>query len=279
MKTEYQRNNVILSEVTAFSVSQTLECGQCFRWQKTEENTYCGIVRGKILTVSQPNEDTIILHNCSQKEFTELWYEYFDLSFDYDAVGKEIARRSPILYQAWQSGKGIRILQQDSWEVLCSFIISQNNNIPRIKGIVQRLCENFGEKIAENRYTFPSAEKLSHYSVEDLTVLRSGFRAKYIADACRKVAAEEVNLKEIRKMSTDKARAELMKIKGVGRKVADCTLLYGMGKKECFPIDVWINKAIKTLLPTFRVEDFGNNAGIVQQYIYDYSRKNPNLFR
>ena len=279
MKTEYQANNVTLREVTAFSVGQTLECGQCFRWQKIKENTYCGIVKGKILTVSQPNEDTVIFHNCSQKEFTELWYDYFDLSFDYDAVGKEIAKCSPILYQAWQNGKGIRILQQDSWEVLCSFIISQNNNIPRIKGIVQRLCENFGEKIAENQYTFPSAEKLSHYSADDLSVLRSGFRAKYIADACRKTVSGEGNLKENRKMSTDKAREELMKIKGVGRKVADCTLLYGMGKKECFPIDVWISKAMKTLLPTFRAEDFGGNAGIVQQYIYDYSRKNPNLFK
>ncbi|MDD6446716.1 MAG: DNA-3-methyladenine glycosylase 2 family protein, partial [Ruminococcus sp.] len=180
--------------------------------------------------------------------------------------------------EAQQYAPGIRILSQEPWEALCSFIISQNNNIPRIKGIIDRLCRQYGEPIGDNLYAFPTAERLSRCTVDDLAPLRSGFRAKYIVDAATKVATNEINLHEIKKMPVEQARKELMKIKGVGPKVADCTMLYGMGKKECFPMDVWMKRAMEVLFPNLTPEDFGTNAGIAQQYIFHYSRMNPQLF-
>ncbi len=276
MRTEYKDNLVMIKDITSFDLKQTLECGQCFRWQRIGENTYYGIAYGKTLTICQQNDQ--LKFHCSKEDFENIWYNYFDLQTDYDTVRKDIARVSPLLDEIQQFSSGIRILKQDSWETLCSFIISQNNNIPRITGIVRRLCENFGEKTADGNYTFPGAKTLSQYTVDDLAVLRSGFRAKYIVDACQKVAGGEIDLDKISKMTTDTARTELMKIKGVGKKVADCTMLYGMGKKACFPTDVWIKRAMTTLFPNMTAESFGRNAGIIQQYIYYYSRVNKELF-
>ncbi len=277
MPTTEENKTIQIKNVTSFDLTQTLECGQCFRWQKTGEKTYCGTAYGKSLTVRQDNN--VLTFCCSRQDFDDIWYNYFDLKTDYDRIGKEIAEISPLMKEIQQFSQGIRILQQDSWETLCSFILSQNNNIPRIKGIVQRLCENFGERIADGNYTFPSAETLCQYTVDDFAVLRSGFRARYIVDASQKVACGEIDLQKIRQMSVDTARAELMKIKGVGKKVADCTMLYGMGKTECFPVDVWIKKAMATLLPAVSPECFGENAGIAQQYIYYYSRFHADLFK
>ena len=277
MVTEYHKNTVVVKNITSFDICQTLECGQCFRWQKTAENTYYGIAFGKSLTISQ--QGTTLIFYCAQTDFDSLWCDYFDLNTDYDQIRKETAQINPLLDNIQKVTGGIRILHQDSWETLCSFILSQNNNIPRIKGIIQRLCENFGEEINNGIYTFPSAEKLCGYSVEELAVLRSGFRAGYIADACRKVADGEIDLEKIRQMPTEQARTELMKIKGVGKKVADCTMLFGMGKKDCFPVDVWIKKAMTTLFPDKSPQSFGKYGGIVQQYIYYYSRLNPCLFK
>ncbi len=277
MTTEYKNNFVLIKDITSFNLKQTLECGQCFRWQKTGENTYYGMAYGKTLTVCQQNSQ--LKFHCSKDDFENIWYDYFDLQTDYDKIRKDIAKINPLLDEIQQFSFGIRILKQDSWEALCSFIISQNNNIPRITGIIRRLCENFGEKTADGNYTFPSAKTLSQYTVDDFSVLRSGFRAKYIADACQKVVSGEIDLNKIRQMPIETARTELMKIKGVGKKVADCTMLYGMGKKECFPIDVWIKRAMNTLFPDVTTESFGENAGIIQQYIYYYSRMNKELFQ
>lgn len=277
MNIEYIGNNVVLKNVTSFSLEQTLDCGQCFRWEKTLPNTYQGIAYGKLLTISQ-NSDEITLHNCTKVDFENIWYDYFDLATDYDKVRRELSLLHPVLNEAQKYAPGIRILNQEPWEALCSFIISQNNNIPRIKGIISRLCETFGEKLSDGNYTFPSAEKLSACSVDDLAPLRSGFRAKYIVDASRKVASGEIELNTVKELSVCEARNELIKIKGVGPKVADCTMLYGMGKKECFPLDVWMKRAMSILLPELTPQSFGVNAGIAQQYIFHYSRMNPQLF-
>ena len=173
---------------------------------------------------------------------------------------------------ASEYGKGIRVLNQEPWETLCSFIISQNNNIKRIKGIIARLCENFGNE-TENGYTFPAPEKLACLTPEDLSELRAGFRAKYIIDAAQKVTSGEVDLKKLRNLSTDEARAELMKIKGVGPKVADCALLFSHKHISAFPKDVWIKRAMQVLFRGDLPEIAKPYAGIVQQYIFFYARE------
>lgn len=277
MNIEYIDNNLVLKNVTSFNLEQTLDCGQCFRWKKILPNSYQGIAYGKLLTISQKN-DEITLHNCTRADFENIWYDYFDLATDYDKVRQELSLLHPVLNEAQKYAPGIRILNQEPWEALCSFIISQNNNIPRIKGIISRLCEIFGEKISNENYTFPSAERLSACNVDDLAPLRSGFRAKYIIDASHKVASGEIELNKVKKLPVCEARNELIKIKGVGPKVADCTMLYGMGKKECFPLDVWMKRAMSILFPELTPQSFGVNAGIAQQYIFHYSRMNPQLF-
>ena len=173
---------------------------------------------------------------------------------------------------------GIRILRQEPYEALCTFIISQNNNIKRIKGIVQRLCESYGEPLPNGQFAFPTALTMAQLSVDDLAPLRAGFRARYLCDAAKRVADGEVDLEYCRTAGYDDARAELMKITGVGVKVADCTLLFGLHRVEAFPIDVWMKRAMEKLFPDMTADDFGEYAGIAQQYIFHYSRMHPELF-
>ena len=277
MNVIYKNDSVVITEASSFNLEQTFECGQCFRWSKTDCGTYSGVAFGKALTISQ-KDTTVTLQGCNKNDFENVWYSYFDLGTDYDEIKDSLANLHPVLKEAQQYAPGIRILNQEPWEALCSFIISQNNNIPRIKGIIDRLCRQYGEPIDDNLYAFPTAERLSRCTADDLAPLRSGFRAKYIVDAAAKAATNEINLHEIKKMPVEQARKELMKIKGVGPKVADCTMLYGMGKKECFPMDVWMKRAMEVLFPNLTPEDFGTNAGIAQQYIFHYSRMNPQLF-
>jgi len=277
MNIEYKNDDVVLLNTDSFDIEQTLDCGQCFRWEKVADNAYHGVAYGKALTISQQG-NTISLHNCTKEDFKNIWYNYFDLATDYDKVKAELSMVHPILKEAQQYAPGIRILKQEPWEALCSFIISQNNNIPRIKGIIKRLCESYGNSIGEGDYSFPSADTLSQCTADDLAPLRSGFRAKYIVDACSRVSRGETDLEEIMALPSQLAKTELMKIKGVGPKVADCTMLYGMGKKECFPLDVWMKRAMEVLFPSLTPQSFGNNAGIAQQYIFHYSRMNPQLF-
>lgn len=265
-----RENNDIIVTIDNFSLSQTLDCGQAFRWCEIKENVWCGIAHGKYLKISQ-NGNTVRFHDTTENDFQDIWVPYFDLERDYGKIIKNLGSGT-LLSTAANYGHGIRILRQDAWEALCSFIISQNNNIPRIKGIVERMCENFGEETAHG-YTFPTARKIASLSLEDLAVLRSGFRAKYILDAAKRVASGEVDLTKIPSLPTDEARAELTKIYGVGEKVADCALLYGMGHINAFPKDVWIKRAV----PVFFGNDFDEtkieNAGIIQQYIFFYARE------
>lgn len=277
MEIKYNNGNISVTGVTSFNLKQTLDCGQCFRWEETEPDTFIGVAFEKTLTVSQ-QEDTVLFYDCTMEDFENIWFDYFDLGRDYNRIRQELSQMHPVLKEAGEYAPGIRILKQDPWEALCSFIISQNNNIPRIKGIITRLCESFGRELKNGVYGFPSAEEVSRHTVEDLAVLRSGFRAKYILDAAQKVASNEIDLDIVKIMPTAQARAELMKIKGVGPKVADCTMLYGMGKTDCFPLDVWMKRAMQVLFSDITYESFGENAGIAQQYIFHYSRMHPEMF-
>ncbi len=265
----YQNDKVIIKNATNFNLMQTFDCGQAFRWNRSEEGSWQGIVGKKHLKLYHQNND-IIIEGTTCEDFKSFWYDYFDLSRDYSKVIKAISCDST-LREAAAYGNGIRILKQDSWEALCSFIISQNNNIPRIKGIIERLCENFGQKI-DNFYTFPTAETIAKLTVEDLAPIRSGFRAKYIIDAARKVASGEIDLEVLKKCDIDTARDMLMSIKGVGPKVADCVLLFGLNKIDAFPKDVWIKKAMLAFFPNGLPECAKGYEGLVQQYIFFYAR-------
>lgn len=268
---------VRISDVYDLDLAQTLDCGQSFRWTEQSDGSFVGIAFGKKVVVRLDKTD-LYIENATVKDFEEIWCDYFDLSLDYGVIRTEISKIHPILSDAAKYAPGIRILRQEPYEALCTFIISQNNNIKRIKGIVQRLCENFGEEIGNGDFAFPTAEKMASLSPEDLAPLRAGFRNRYLIDAAQKVASGEVCLEKCRNCDYDEARKELMKITGVGVKVADCTLLFGLHRIEAFPVDVWMKRAMEKLFPNMSADDFGEYAGIAQQYIFHYSRMHPKLF-
>lgn len=263
--------------LSSLNLAETFDCGQCFRWEASScddeaYQKYSAVLRGRYTTVYKEG-DTLIIKDCTEDELKNLFIEYFDLSLDYNAVRNSLVEKFPILKDAAEHAPGIHILAQEPWEALCSFIISQNNNIPRIKGIITRLCETFGEVCGES-YTFPSAETLAVLEPDDLKDLRAGFRAGYIIDGARKVANGEIDLEALKTTPIESARESLMKIHGVGPKVAECTLLYGLHRLEAFPIDTWIKKAMSTLYKGINPTDFGKYAGIAQQYIFHYARMN-----
>lgn len=267
----FSDNNAYITLTDSFSLPQTLDCGQAFRWEAVTDTKWQGIAFGKYLQLEKTGKNEIVLYNTTKEDFGNIWEDYFDLKRDYSEIITAISEND-VLKTAAQYGKGIRLLNQEPWETLCSFIISQNNNIKRIKGIISRLCENFGDKIPGG-YTFPSASKLAKLSVEDLSVLRAGFRAKYIIDAAKKVSQGEVNLDILKDLPCDNARNELMKITGVGPKVADCALLFSHKHIEAFPKDVWIKRAMQILFDGELPSVATPYAGIVQQYIFFYARE------
>lgn len=252
-----------------FDLAATLDCGQAFRWEKGTDDKWRGIAGDRYLCVWQ-DEDGLVLEDTSAEDYISFWKGYFDFDRDYEAIDNEISV-DPTLAKISDFSAGIHILHQDSWEALCSFIISQNNNIPRIKGIIDRLCENFGKKI-DGGYAFPSAKMIAGLTVDDLAPIRSGFRAKYIIDAAKKVQDGTLDLKAMQSMPIESALEMMQKVRGVGPKVAHCALLYGCGRIECFPVDVWIGRAMKVLFDGELPEVARQYAGIVQQYIFHYAR-------
>ena len=274
----YKDGTMIVKNVTSLDLGETLDCGQSFRWRDNGDGSFTGVAYEKLVTVSIRDKD-LHIENTTEQDFEKIWRNYFDLDLDYDSIRSSIGEIHPVLKEASAYAPGIRILRQEPWEALCTFIISQNNNIKRIKGIVDRLCTTFGNKIGDTDfYTFPKPEILAELTPDDLAPLRAGFRNKYIIDASQKVASGEVDLEKCRNVPYDEAQAELCKIKGVGNKVADCTLLFGMHRIEAFPIDVWMRRAMEKLFPNMTGEDFGDYAGIAQQYIFHYARMHPELF-
>ena len=248
MRYEVKEKDIIVYDVPCLDIELCIFCGQAFRWKKNEDGSFHGIVEGKVTDIIQA-EDKIIFRNTSENDFENLWKDYFDFDADYENYCRILSDDDNIK-KACEEYYGIRILHQKPWEALCSFIISQNNNIPRIMGIIDRLCENFGEKIGENDYSFPTYERLKNVTVDDLAPLRAGFRHKYIVDAVEKLWTGEIDLEKIKTMPIEQARTELMKIKGVGAKVAECTVLYGFGRKEAFRVDVWVKKIMSEMYPT-----------------------------
>lgn len=277
MKCEKTVNGIKADGVYNLDLAQTLDCGQCFRWNENSDGSFTGVAYGKCVTVKK-KDSTLYINNANIDDFNNIWKPYFDLELDYGKIKESISLIHPVLKEAAEYASGIRILRQEPYEALCTFIISQNNNIKRIKGIVQRLCENFGEEIDDGVFSFPSAERLAVLAPDELSVLRAGFRNRYIIDAAQKVSSGEVDLEACKKIDYEEAQKELMKITGVGKKVADCTLLFGMHRIEAFPVDVWMKRALDNLFKGMTAKDFGKYAGIAQQYIFHYSRMHPELF-
>ena len=275
---------VVLCDTERFNLSHVFDCGQCFRWIKQPDGSYTGVARGRVLKLCA-SDNNITIFNTNLQEFFEIWEDYFDLKTDY-AGFQERLRIDKTMENAISAGEGIRILRQDTFEALISFIISASNNIPRIMKIVDSLCTLFSDEIEYDGkiyHTFPTPEKMQKLTVEDLAPIRSGFRAKYIVDAVKKVCDGSVNLEALKTMAASEARAHLMQINGVGPKVADCVLIFGAGRLDVFPVDPWIDKAMKTLYPEacngISVREagetlFGDICGLAQQYIFYYAREN-----
>ncbi|MCD7827460.1 MAG: DNA-3-methyladenine glycosylase 2 family protein [Clostridiales bacterium] len=254
---------------TEINLDVTLDCGQAFRWRKNNDGSWTGVVRGKEATVAK-TDTGLIFKGVSDEDFADIFYRYFDLDRDYDSVLKRISGDETLRLAAEKYGV-IRILNQEPWETLCSFIISACNNIPRIKGIIERLCQSFGDK-AGGSYSFPSAERLAELSPSELEVLRAGFRAPYICDGAKKVAQGEIDLDSLCGLPLEAAEKELMKIKGVGKKVADCTLLFGLGHTDAFPVDRHIKRFCDKLYPEGLPDCIRGIEGIAQQYMFCLQR-------
>lgn len=290
------KNAVILQDINHFNIRQIVESGQIFRTKPICDTGYLLVAKEKLMKVTQQEESTsIVIHNTSASEVDQIWYEYFDIDTDYKTITDELSAKDEYMTKAVKFGKGIRILKQDPWEMLISFILSQNKTIPQIKQCIENISEKFGTPLEDQDsqetiyYAFPTPEQLIKATEEDLRACKVGFRAPYIKDACQKVFNEEVALNDIYTFSTELAKQELLKIKGVGSKIADCVLLFSYARTEVFPTDVWIKRVIEGLyfkgqetklseIQNFAKEYFGDLAGYAQQYLFYYGRENA-LFK
>lgn len=246
-----------------FSLRDTLLCGQCFRWEENPDGSFSGFAGAHYADIRQAGSQVLVASSQADAGF---WHAYFDLDTDYEDAKRRLYRYRAMREPIDRAG-GIRLLRQDPWEALCSFIISQNNNIPRIKGIVGRLCEGFGGPVPGG-FSFPAPERLAGCTADDLAPLRAGFRAKYILDAAKKVADGTVDPARIAHSSTGEGEAELMQILGVGAKVAQCALLYGFHKLDAFPVDVWMKKALALYFPNGFPKQAKKIQGIAQQFLF-----------
>jgi len=285
---------VKLREVQHFSPDLIFDCGQSFRFDKVEgshhESEFAGVAHGKYISVAKDGSD-VYIYNTDEQEFYSLWCNYFGLDRNYADINSSILSLSsnPALADAIEKSSGIRILKQDPWEALCSFIISQNNNIPRIKSLICAISAKCGcecdlsgmeahiaashKNILGATHTFPTPQSLFDLGEEGLRELKTGFRAKYIMDASSRVISGQTVFSDIDAMPTKKATDELCKICGVGPKVASCALLFGHSKLDAFPIDVWIKKVIaKYFDESFDPTALGEYAGVAQQYLFYYER-------
>ena len=285
-----KQEKILLKDVNSFELEDIFECGQCFRWTKMEDGSYTGIIKDGVINIKKNNEEIEINGKCN-RDLKTVVTEYFDLERDYKEIKKELIKIDEYMKQSIEHGKGIRILNQDLWETIISFIISANNNIPRIQKIIQRLSENFGKEIIfenEKYYTFPTPEELKDVSVEKYRELGLGFRDIRVYETTKMILNKEVDLKKLFNEDTETVREELLKFSGVGPKVADCILLFSTLKRfEVFPIDVWVRRVMNDLyiknedekkvskkqILEIADQKYGNLAGIAQQYLFYWRRK------
>lgn len=281
----------ILKNAESFELKDIFDCGQCFRWNKEIDGSYTGVFGNNLINVSKQGKDVIFKGICEENIETTC-KKYFDLDRDYEKIKDSLSRIDEHMKKSIEYGSGIRILNQDLWETIISFIISANNNIPRIKGIIERISKKYGNEIVYNEksyYTFPTIEQLSNATVEDLRSLGLGFRDVRVYETTHMILNKKVDLKELeQEKDFNKVREALLTLSGVGPKVADCILLFSTLKRwEAFPIDVWVRRVMnelyiqnenetkvnKTQIEKIAKEKFGNLAGIAQQYLFYWKRE------
>lgn len=280
-------DSVIVKKLNSFDIAQILECGQCFRFHKVSDLHYTIIANNKILYIKQEN-DVISLYPCTIQDFESIWIKYFDLNRNYDDIKEEISKDDVILKEAIDFAPGIRLLNQEPYECLISFIISQNNRIPQIKNVIENMSNKFGEKINDpygsNFNSFPTCDILNLADISDITLCKTGFRAKYIKDACKKISSNEIFLDELLDLNEEDCKKRLITIYGVGEKVADCVMLFSLEKYSGFPTDVWVKRVMEELYfegtktPIKQIHAFANNrwgkySGFAQQYLFNYAKE------
>lgn len=289
------KQTYIINNCKSFRVKDVFDCGQCFRWNEELDKSYTGIFGKNVLNVKQePDEEgyKITFTGVCNGNIEDICKNYFDLNRDYEEIKNKLSKIDEFMAQSISYGEGIRILNQDLWEMIISFIISANNNIPRIKGIIERMSKKYGEEIefrGKKYYTFPTIEALKNVSKEELRTLGMGFRDKYIYETTKIIAEKQVDLESLKNKETKQAREELLKLNGVGPKVADCILLFSTLKRlDVFPIDVWVRRVMNDLyihnedetkvskkqIENLAKEKFGELEGIAQQYLFYWRRKN-----
>ncbi len=281
----------IIKNAQSFELKDIFECGQCFRWNKETDSSYTGVFGGNVINVSKQGKDVIFKGIC-EEDIKTTCKKYFDLDRDYEKIKDKLSKIDNHMKKSIEYGQGIRLLNQDLWETIISFIISANNNIPRIKGIIERISKIYGDEIIYNEksyYTFPTVEQLAKATVEDLRKLGLGFRDVRVYKTTHMILEKRVDLKALEKEEDfNKVRETLLTLSGVGPKVADCILLFSTLKRwEAFPIDVWVRRVMndlyiqnedetkvnKTQIEKIAREKFGNLAGIAQQYLFYWKRE------
>lgn len=280
-----------IKNMNSFELKDIFDCGQCFRWNEQEDGSYTGIFGNNVINVKKQNNE-ITFEGICEKDIKETIENYFDLNRNYEEIKEQLSKIDENMKTSIEYGQGIRILNQDLWETIISFIISANNNIPRIKGIIERLSEKYGNEIEFNRkkyYTFPTPEQLKNVSVEEYRKLGLGFRDIRLYETTKMILEKQVDLEKMKQNpNTTEIRDELLKLSGVGPKVADCILLFSDLKRfEVFPIDVWVRRVMNDLyikqedetkvskkqIEKIAQEKFGNLAGLAQQYLFYWRRE------
>ncbi|NLU52551.1 MAG: DNA-3-methyladenine glycosylase 2 family protein [Clostridiaceae bacterium] len=282
---EVKGNDIVVYDITNFNPIHVFECGQCFRWNSLGNNRWFGVAKGHALELEWDGNN-LVLHDTTDEQFLKIWSEYFDLNRDYDYIKSKLSENDPVMAEAIEFGWGIRLLKQDFSEMAISFLISQNNGIPRIKKIIESLSASFGESISyagKTYYSFPSLERLSRLSCDDLKVIRAGYRDKYIIKTAQQLTTNEVDMKTILEGDNELSRKEILKLFGVGEKVADCILLFSGTRYDIFPVDRWVKRVMAELylgyeasydeLRQFASERYGELAGFAQQYLFYYARE------
>ena len=285
-----QEQKYILENVKSFEPKHIFECGQCFRWDEEPDGSYTGIVKDNVINVKKV-DNTVYFTSLGADNLKNLVDDYFDLGRDYEKIKETLSEIDEYLENSIRYGNGIRILNQDLWETIISFIISANNNIPRIKGIINRISQKYGNKIEWNGkeyYTFPTVENLAKATVEDLRNLGLGFRDVRVYETTHKILNKEVDLEKLhQEPDTQKVRDTLLTLSGVGPKVADCILLFSTLKRfDVFPIDVWVRRVMNELyiknedatkvnkreIEKLAKEKYGDLAGLAQQHLFYWKR-------
>lgn len=281
-KVEYQflKDRIVIKNLTDFSLVDTFDCGQCFRFNKMENGHFIGVAFNRVAEFFM-EDGNLVIKNVTREEFLKDWVSFLDLNRDYKEIKEELSK-DEVVKKAIEYGKGIRILKQEFFECLISFIISQQNNIPKIKKAIETFCSLFGDEVVYDGniyYTFPEFEKVKDITLKDLEPLKIGYRDKYIIDAIKKIKDNEISYEKLLNMSYEEAKKNLLTINGVGEKVANCVLLFSLLKSEAFPVDTWIKKAMESLynlevkeIPEYTKINFGKYSGFAQQYIFYYIR-------